>query len=175
MEIRISGLADGDYPFEFETAPEAIGLEGFVGTVRVGGSLRKSSNQFFLTGRVIGTYVSQCDRCLVEVRQEIDVPINVYYITADEASASAQEEAEVEVRTLHPDEHAIVLDEEVRQSISVEMPVKVLCREECRGLCPNCGADLNQGECGCSSEDIDPRWTRLAELFKGRGSGDQEG
>ena len=43
---------------------------------------------------------------------------------------------------------------------------KYLCMEDCKGLCTKCGADLNNGECGCDNDDIDPRWAKLAEIMK---------
>ena len=50
---------------------------------------------------------------------------------------------------------------QIEESIYTLIPTKILCREDCRGLCPNCGADLNEGECSCKNEDIDPRLEAL--------------
>ena len=56
------------------------------------------------------------------------------------------------------------LDELVRADLLLELPTKVLCREDCKGLCPKCGKDLNFGPCDCKKE-IDPRWQALSDLF----------
>jgi uncharacterized protein len=55
----------------------------------------------------------------------------------------------------------------VAEQVQLELPTRPLCREECRGLCPNCGGDRNERACECESEASDPRWSALAEL-KGR-------
>jgi uncharacterized protein len=63
------------------------------------------------------------------------------------------------------DEHHILdLTEAIRQYIVTAMPMKSLCREDCAGLCPTCGKDLNQGKCGCKQEELDPRWAELLKL-----------
>ncbi|MBQ7217580.1 MAG: DUF177 domain-containing protein, partial [Synergistaceae bacterium] len=50
---------------------------------------------------------------------------------------------------------------QIEESIYTLIPTKILCREDCKGLCPNCGADLNYGECSCRNENIDPRLEAL--------------
>jgi uncharacterized protein len=54
----------------------------------------------------------------------------------------------------------------VREAVLLDMPIKYLCAESCVGICPKCGADLNEGACGCSAEDTDPRWGPLKKLLK---------
>jgi uncharacterized protein len=70
------------------------------------------------------------------------------------------------MRWLQSDQETIVLDDEVRQSILLAIPLKALCREDCRGLCPECGADLNEDEGHSHGAEVDPRWAKLAELYK---------
>lgn len=165
MELRISGLSEGGHPFEFDVPAKDIGLESFEGNVRVVGNLSKVGTQYHLTSRATATLSTECDRCLGRAELEISVPINIYYQTSF-AESDFEDQDGVEVRSLHPEEDVIVLDDEVRQSILLGVPLKVLCSEECRGLCPSCGADLNKGECDCAKEQIDPRWAKLAEIFK---------
>ncbi|MCL6560327.1 MAG: DUF177 domain-containing protein, partial [Firmicutes bacterium] len=64
--------------------------------------------------------------------------------------------------------HGDVLDvtPEVLKSIILALPMKAVCREECPGLCPGCGRNLNEGRCGCVNEDIDPRLSVLKDFFK---------
>ncbi len=166
MELRISGVSEGEHPFEFEVPAADIDLTSFEGNVKVVGNLSKVGTQLFLTAQASGLLSTECDRCLGETKLEISVPIAIYYQTSVANPDYEGDEEGVEVRTLHPEEDAIVLDNEVRQSIMLGVPLKVLCSEECRGICPSCGADLNKGDCECAKEDIDPRWAKLAEIFK---------
>ena len=60
----------------------------------------------------------------------------------------------------------IELDDVIVSNFLMNVPVKYLCREDCKGLCSVCGADLNEGDCGCHKDDMDPRWEKLAEIMK---------
>jgi uncharacterized protein len=60
--------------------------------------------------------------------------------------------------------HILDLSEAVRQNAMLALPMKPLCREDCFGLCTECGQDLNKEECNCTPKEIDPRWAKLAEL-----------
>ncbi|MBS1910418.1 MAG: DUF177 domain-containing protein [Bacteroidetes bacterium] len=171
MEIDIAGVGDGEYAFAFDVPASAINLdESFLGNVKVEGTLRKVSSQFFLTSTITRTYVRECDRCLAEIRVEGSIPLTVYYRT--EFGDRRGLEDEDNVVTLEPDQESIVLDDEVRDAILLDLPAKMLCREECKGLCPGCGADLNNDACRCETPAIDPRWEKLAEMLKK--NGDQE-
>jgi uncharacterized protein len=166
MVLRISGLSEGEHPFEFETPAAEIGLTSFEGNVTVTGNLSKVGTQLFMTSEASGRLSKECDRCLGETRLEISVPINIYYQAAVANPDYEGDEDGVEVRTLHPEDDTIVLDDEVRQSLLLGVPLKVLCSEDCRGICPSCGADLNKGDCNCQTQEIDPRWAKLSEIFK---------
>ena len=61
--------------------------------------------------------------------------------------------------------YSVALDEIVLNNILIHMPIRYLCREDCKGLCPMCGKDLNEGECGCKREEIDPRLEVLSRFY----------
>jgi len=65
------------------------------------------------------------------------------------------------------DQHVLDMEDVIRQYVLTEVPIKPLCREECSGLCPECGKNLNKEKRNCYTAPIDPRWGILAELFKG--------
>ena len=165
MELRISGMADGEHPFEFNPEAEEIGAESYVGSVSVAGTLRKVAEQFLLAATLKGRYVGECDRCLVEIERDVEVPINLYYRPSDGGDVEDGED-DLEMRSYLPDQDVIVLDEEVRQTLALAVPLKKICREECKGLCPTCGVDWNTEECNCQQTTIDPRWEKLADVFK---------
>jgi uncharacterized protein len=164
MELRITGLPDGEVPFSFEVEPDEIHLDRFVGTITVRGTLRKVSSQIFVQGESRGSFVGECDRCLAEVRRDVVAPLNLFYqVSADARGADADD---TEIQSIHPEQDVIVLDGEVRQSLILELPLKTLCTDECAGICPGCGASLNTEECRCEETPVDPRWAKLAELYK---------
>jgi uncharacterized protein len=106
-----------------------------------------------------------CARCLSDTEQTVEVEVEEEF-----ASESAGPEV-VTVDREEPQAAAIsdyVLDlhEFVRQQIMVNMPMAPLCRLGCRGLCPQCGQNLNLGRCGCQAEGSDGRWERLGQLLE---------
>ncbi len=100
--------------------------------------------------------IMACDRCVANVKEEIDFFLEEVYV----ASGNAQEGDESYQGS------SIDLAGAVKKSILSSLPMKVLCNEDCKGLCPQCGKDLNTGECGCKTEHIDPRFESLRSLFK---------
>lgn len=57
------------------------------------------------------------------------------------------------------------VSEAVRCFVSLELPLKFICKDDCKGLCPKCGHDLNDGDCGCDTRESDPRWAALKDFF----------
>ena len=97
---------------------------------------------------------AECARCLKPVSLEISGKLMYLYCSHDPEAIDDDEYMPVEV------EHfGRVLDvwPQVQESIYTLLPMKVLCRSDCKGLCPECGADLNEGECSCKKEEPDPR------------------
>lgn len=105
-----------------------------------------------LTARV----EASCRRCLAPVSVDIDADVRVLFTedaTSDDPSAYVIPPGATEL-DLHP---------AVREELILAVPAYVVCREDCRGLCPRCGTDLNEGPCACRSEP-DPRWAALDAL-----------
>lgn len=110
----------------------------------------------------------QCVRCLADM----DVPITIdleeeFFPTIDLKTGNPiiwTAEDDVDAAALIDEKHTLDLREVVRQELIVSLPVHSLCRPDCRGICPTCGADLNVEPCQCEAEELDPRWAALAAL-----------
>jgi uncharacterized protein len=74
------------------------------------------------------------------------------------------ENEKIDIIYLHPETDKIDLSEDVRDYALLALPMKKLCSENCKGLCPKCGKNLNDGPCECRDEKIDPRWEPLQKL-----------
>ncbi|MCI0488753.1 MAG: DUF177 domain-containing protein [Blastocatellia bacterium] len=110
-----------------------------------------------------------CDRCLAPLSIPVDQNFDLLYIPPIGARAP-DEEMEIDPDDLSVGFYqgqTIDLDDLVREQIELALPMARLCGEECRGLCPDCGANLNHEECACAVEQIDPRWAALKELKSG--------
>jgi uncharacterized protein len=106
-----------------------------------------------------------CARCLEPVAVPLEVSVEEVFSPTIDIFTGKSVTPEEEDRALWIDEHHILdLSEVVRQDVLLAAPISVTCRTDCRGLCPNCGQDLNQGKCGCEPEP-DPRWGPLLKLL----------
>lgn len=103
-------------------------------------------------------FTAPCDRCGKEVSREFKIPF--------ERSLAVSIEAEESDTIIAVPDMKLDLDELVFSEVYVDLPTKHLCSEDCRGICPKCGKNLNDGDCGCPKKEIDPRLSKLAELLQ---------
>ena len=120
--------------------------------------------KYYWQARLSTVVRAECRRCLAPVKVPLAQSLGLVFMTEGEAGegAGGNDDCYVVPRRAA----AIDLSEAVREELILAVPQFVECREDCRGLCPRCGADLNLGPCGCSKE-IDPRWAALTKLRKG--------
>jgi DUF177 domain-containing protein len=105
-------------------------------------------------GPVTASIVFACRRCLRELSQQLEVGLDELFLYPGQLGEEAYSVV---------DQH-IDLELPIRDAIILELPLNPLCREDCRGLCPTCGADRNEVECGHTSQHIDLRWDALEQL-----------
>ena len=106
-----------------------------------------------------------CSRCLSPFRCSLELNIEEEYFPVIDVVSGASLSLPEEPGCFTIDEHHVLnLTEAIRQYALLAIPMKPLCRPDCAGLCPNCGHNLNQGPCECSSQGIDPRWSKLKNL-----------
>ena len=110
---------------------------------------------------VKGQGIFECDRCCDVFQKEIEGDLKIVY-TFDSAKAQGVEDDEIQL--LPPGTSEIELTQDVVDALLLAVPVKKLCREQCKGLCPQCGVNLNEKTCNCRKMDIDPRWEALRNL-----------
>jgi len=125
-----------------------------------------------LSGILKGEVLLQCDRCLESFNYKIkrDFKIDI----CEEKHKVESEKAEYNVGELKKEEleksvcygNNVNLMEEIRQQIILSLPMKQICKEDCQGLCSNCGVNLNKTTCSCSLENIDPRLAPLKEVLR---------
>lgn len=114
----------------------------------------------------------RCSRCL----EPVAIPLTVDYREAffregewDLVKNIARNLGFADDDEVHPFKgDAIDLSQSLAATVVLSLPMKVLCRDDCRGLCPTCGANLNQGNCNCNREEIDPRLATLRQLLNGK-------
>lgn len=106
-----------------------------------------------------------CDRCLKLFPYTVEFDVEEQFVpTVDVTTGKWLVTEETDPALLIDDHHILDLEEVFRQAIVLELPMHPVCREDCKGLCPGCGKDLDQGPCDCTDDEIDPRWEALKNL-----------
>ena len=118
-----------------------------------------------LRGRLQAGLELQCARCLEPVPQEISRDFELLYrprgadAGRDELSVT---DAEAEIG--YYEGEGILLEDVLHEQVLLALPLKITCRDDCKGLCPHCGKNLNQEQCSCAAPAEDPRWAALREI-----------
>jgi uncharacterized protein len=107
----------------------------------------------------------QCDRCLKSVTYPVHMVIEEEFIpTIDPVTGGALPPPDEPGAFTIDDHHILDLTDAARQAWLLAAPMQTLCREDCAGLCPECGSDRNNGACACEEPAVDARWAALASL-----------
>ena len=168
MQYRLLGQLKGPQGYarcEIDApVPAGTGLE-WSGPAHGVIELEKSGEVYTAHGWLEATVVVPCSRCTLphEVPLHVEVEETVVLQQIDEPASFQEEEAEEPIPILSGD--SLDLTELVRQMLILAVPPRSLCRPECRGLCPHCGADLNRRECTCAEQQVDPRLEVLRKLL----------
>ncbi len=133
----------------------------FTQPIKVSGDIYKVSRDLFIEGQIICKYKENCARCLKEFEQEIKTSLSGKLVNI----ASIDEVEDTDEVIIRYENKKLDIKDAVIKEIILKLPMKSLCKSNCKGICPKCGKDLNTGECDCVIEDIDPRLAKLKELL----------
>ena len=131
--------------------------------------LHRTNQGVFATGTVTAPVHLACTRCLKEFDSAITFPLREEFYPTIDVNTGYPLPAPEDAESAFPinRRHEIDTRETIRQNLVLELPMRALCREECAGLCPQCGKDLNEGPCDCKLEVVDDRFAALRDLFNG--------
>ena len=133
-----------------ELAPIDLGRSRlkFVGPVEFVGQATNTGRRIVVRGTAKGRATAMCDRCLEEFAMDLETPIDQSYYRADEAPADPDGDERI-----YGDDDVIDISPDIEHAFVLTLPIRIVCRDDCRGLCPRCGLDLNKGECACPADD----------------------
>lgn len=150
----------GKESFEFLLDPADLDFDGvleYLTPITVTGAVENHAGLLELRAGIRADMLCQCARCLKEFQRPLEMDVKAYL---------AQElEDEDSVDFYLVEDGSVDLEEIMRDALIFNFEPRLLCREDCKGLCPKCGKDLNEGPCGCV-EDQDPRWLALGQLLE---------
>lgn len=172
MEIQLKELKEGKMPFQFkEQKGEILEIEkekGFkIINFKVSGEITKSRLEYFLSLNVISKILFECARCLEKFERKLEGK-GEYYIKIGKDKTFERKEMEIQeddINTIYLEEPVLNLIPLVKEIILLLIPMKPLCDENCKGLCPVCGKNRNKEICECKIEVITPL-SKLKEILK---------
>jgi uncharacterized protein len=127
---------------------------------------KAGAERFAVTGRVQTTLELSCSRCLEPFEIPLDAKFELRYVPhAENAGEGEREIAEDDLITAYYRDNTLDVAELLREQFQLALPMKPLCSDACRGLCPQCGANLNRNDCGCTPAWEDPRLAPLKQLL----------
>jgi uncharacterized protein len=130
--------------------------------VTVALDVRNTGKSLAVSARAETELLVTCDLCLAETAQPFRFEFADEWLTAEQAAAAGPELTEAAF-VFVKDEADI--SERIREFFILHLPMRFVCREDCRGLCPGCGANLNEGDCACRRQETDPRLEALRRLL----------
>lgn len=161
-ESRVSEVLDDDWWFNGVQDDTILSLDT---PLRVSVQVSKVGDKYVLNGVIYGGLQVTCDRCLEayhwDLKSTFHLSLVVHAAGPDEAELELLDE-DMEVDFI--DRETIDLDAIIREQVFLALPMKNICRESCLGLCPVCGANLNEGPCGCKKESGHPAFSKLTNL-----------
>ncbi len=144
-----------EYEETFGIALDYPDVHKFLQPVKVSGTVTNVDGSFEVCANCQTELLMSCSRCLDDVTVRVNFDVDEIF-----SNTGNKEEAE----TFAGEE--IDITSSIKRNLLLNLPMKVVCKEDCKGLCSICGSNLNHGDCGCDKTHIDPRFESLRSLFK---------
>ncbi len=173
MQVRLEQVRERPFRWDETETVDAkeIGVPDVqaLSPVRWRGEIQFADPGYLLTATYSYQQTLSCQRCLEPLVESVEQPMQLLLVPGAGTPGGGEHElSESELGVVEvPEDGEVDLRPLLLEQILLNVPMKPLCRAGCKGLCPQCGANLNAGECSCETQEIDPRWQALA-AFKER-------
>lgn len=172
MKIDLRSILEGVREFRFSVNSDwwrANGLDhtvlGLAAPMDVRVSVSKSGNGYLLDGHMKGTLELRCDRCLEPYAYDLDRDFRLVLVVKSKEKGQAEMELfRDDLDEAFVDDFVVDLSQIAREQVFLSLPMKSICSEDCAGLCPSCGANLNRNSCECKTETGHPGFSKLKTL-----------
>jgi len=169
LSLNVAKIRDAQERFEQVYAPEQLACtdEAFrvAAPVKLAFDIYKDKDQFRLIGTVQTTLELPCSRCLEAFSWPVDSSFDLRYQPHARNTGEGEREIEEDdLTTAFYENDTIDLGQLMREQLYLALPMKPLCGDDCKGLCPTCGSNWNKGTCDCSNQWEDPRLAALKAL-----------
>jgi uncharacterized protein len=170
LALEVARMREGSGRLEQTIPAQALAAEDeyrVTSPVALEAATNKDKEKVRIAGRIKTTIELVCSRCLEPFTVPVDAAFDLLYLPAAEAPGDEEVEvAEEDINTAFYRDGVIDLAELVHEQLYLALPMKPLCRDDCKGLCPVCGVNRNSTTCTCDVRWEDPRLAGLKALFK---------
>ncbi len=166
MTVDVAPLLRGEtkrMDIDYMLSPEQIDGVSFSSDARVVGCITDSAGYMRLTLKAELEYNGECARCLAPVNGVFSLDFLRTVVTEEMLTEEMQDELDDEYVVLDGSE--LDVDLALREELLLSFPTRLLCSEDCEGLCPYCGKPRSEGDCGCTGKELDPRLAVLKNFF----------
>ena len=126
-------------------------------------TVRKSGGTYYVHADLTGEFSTRCHKCLESIPCRVTPSFELVVQRVDPRVEPGQGSADDDFITLPAGHNRLELDQHIYENLVVDIPMKITCTDNCKGLCSGCGANLNREECRCTAVP-DPRWHELKKL-----------
>ncbi len=164
MKIKVDDIPEQG--LEIKAAHKVTIEDDLDADVELDLNLRRLAGEILIRGGAETSLPLKCSRCLKGFLRKLELRLDLAYSrdATDQVEGHELTAKEVGVGSFAGDE--LDLGEIVAEQLMLSVPMKPLCNEQCKGICPKCGTDLNKKDCGCETGSIDPRFQVLKEYLK---------
>ena len=166
LDLREFDSFPAEYDVEFEADNADFGIPGvaFRDMMAIKMSIQKIKGEYYCLGNVMVPVEEECSRCLEIFDTELSGELS-FIIKTEDSKAVLAADSSAEVVKIKASEPVVDLNNLIKEALLLSLPMKPLCSDSCKGLCPSCGANLNEESCDCDVEETDERWEGLKDLL----------
>lgn len=172
MKISVSKIPEGGMDLQFEKdaawfrerLPESKGYDFVIPRISVTCAVHRVKETVFIEGSAAAVVVVPCCRCLEMTPLPVKSSFNYTFSPLPAQQQEAWELTAEDLDFAYYEEDTIDLDNVIFEQIILQIPIKPLCVETCKGLCPHCGINLNEASCHCRIDDFDERLAALKKF-----------
>jgi len=163
MKVELNKLKEGENILSKQESSSVLDLpdKHFSVPVEIKGTVDKRGKNYYfkITAETDGEF--QCDRCLKQFNKSFHVELSFVFSKENYFQDSEDQD---DFHVVSEDTNEVDISHDIRDAILLEIPIRVLCSENCKGICSGCGAYLNEEKCTCEKDEIDPRWEMLKNI-----------
>ncbi|MCY3624594.1 MAG: DUF177 domain-containing protein [Candidatus Dadabacteria bacterium] len=167
MRVNVSEIKDGGLSLNLTRGPGWLGGSEKSEVASVGSDIEfhidllRTAGEISVRGKIGFLAVARCSRCLSDVSVDTNLEVNLI-LSPSETEKKEEAGGEIDYETYRG--RTIDLNDYMREQVNLSLPYKVVCVENCRGLCSGCGQNLNEQQCGCETRQEDSRFAVLKDI-----------